>query len=145
MAVKHRRFVREIATPIRAREPLFVRLCTGFVDNLAMLLRTAFILGAFFLAQDLRTLYEKAAEPVAELDPAPTLAATPGAIDVVEDPEPVLSEGVIHALNCTFQDYRNAHYDECVKEPSSVYPRPGADPDDTGLVFYEAPILYASR
>ena len=62
---------------------------------------------------------------------------------MTETPEPVLSDGVMHALNCTYQDYRDAHYDECVKDPSRIYPRPQADPDDTGHVFYDTPVLFA--
>ncbi len=36
-----------IAAPVYVREPLFVRLCIGFVDNLTTILRTTFVVGAF--------------------------------------------------------------------------------------------------
>jgi len=76
MATNHSRKFRGIAAPVFVREPLLVRLCTKFVDNLTLFLR-------------------------------------------------------------------NAHYDDCVKDPSRIYVSPYADPDDTGQVTYDAPVLYA--
>jgi hypothetical protein len=48
-----------------------------------------------------------------------------------------------HFLNCTFEDYRTTHYDECVEAPSNIYQRPQADPDDIGYVPHDVPILLA--
>ena len=128
--------VRGIAEPYLMRKPLLVRLCATFVDNLVLILRTAFVMGAILLVQDLHVLFEEAKQPVVEVVPVPTI--------LVEVQESALSEGVRQALNCTYKDYRNAHYDECVPGPSDVYPRPQADPDDTGHVTYQSRVLYAS-
>ena len=135
--------IRGVAAPILVREPLFVRLCTAFVDNLTLIFRTGIILGAVVLVHDLRVLLDDVNQPMAESVPAQAATAESEAIDVTETLEPVLSDGVMHALNCTYQDYRDTHYDECVKGPSRIYPRPQADPDDTGLVIYYTPVLFA--
>ena len=144
MAEKRRRIIRGIAEPYFVREPLLVRLCTAFVDNLVLILRTAFVMGALLLVQDLRILFEEAKQPVVEVVPVPTIPVEVVAVDAREVQDPVLSERVRQALNCTYEDYRDAYYDECVKEPSGIYPRPQADPDDTGLVIYQSRVLYAS-
>ncbi|MDH3613448.1 MAG: hypothetical protein OEU90_12030 [Gammaproteobacteria bacterium] len=143
MAKRRRRRIRGIAEPVLVREPLLVRLCASFVDNLTLILRIAFVMGAVLLVQDLRTLFNEVTEPVAQSTPAAAVSVDIETIDATEAHEPVLSERVEHALNCTYEDYRNAHYDECVKEPSRIYVRPQAEPDDTGLVIYDAPVIYA--
>jgi hypothetical protein len=130
---------RGIAEPVLVREPLLIRLCTAFVDNLTLLLKTAFVFGAVLLIQDLRTLLEDVSQP----EPAPAVVVETQEIDDSEPRESMLTDSVKSALNCTYQDYRNAHYDECVKEPSRIYVRPQADPDDTGLVIREMPVMYA--
>lgn len=135
--------IRGVAAPILVREPLFVRLCTAFVDNLTLIFRTGLILGAVVLVHDLRLLLDDVNEPMAESVPAQVAPAEIEAIDVTETMEPVLSDGVMHALNCTYQVYRDTHYDECIKDLSEIYPRPQADPDDTGLIIYETPVLFA--
>ena len=143
MAKDGRERIRGVAAPILVREPLFVRLCTAFVENLTLMLRTGLILGAVVLVHDLRILLDDVNEPVAESVPAQAAPGESEAIDVTETMEPVLSDGVMHALNCTYQDYRDTHYDECIKVPSQIYPPPQADPDDTGLVIYDTPVLFA--
>jgi hypothetical protein len=55
-----------------------------------------------------------------------------------------MSERIKHALNCPYDEYRRAHYDECVAEPSRIYARPEADPNDTGYVTHDSPIVFAS-
>ena len=135
--------IRGVAAPILVREPLFVRFCTAFVDNLTLMLRTGLILGAVVLVHDLRLLLDDVNEPVAESVPAQVAPVESEVIDVTETLEPVLSDGVMHALNCTYQDYRDTHYDECIEVPSQIYPRPQADPDDTGHVIYDTPVLFA--
>jgi hypothetical protein len=70
MARKHKRRLSGIAAPVLVREPLLLRLCTGFVSNLALILRTAFIIGAIFLAQDFRDLTEELPQSMAEIEPA---------------------------------------------------------------------------
>ncbi|MGB5258793.1 MAG: hypothetical protein WBN44_16190 [Woeseiaceae bacterium] len=143
MAAKRRKRIRGIAQPILVREPLIVRLCTAFVDNLTLILRTAFVIASLFLVQELQPRFEKSDEPVAEIQPERiTPAASPAA--PAELKEPVFSEGVKHALNCTFADYRNENFEACVNGPSRVYGRPVAEEDDTGHIFHAAPVLYAS-
>jgi hypothetical protein len=143
MATNRKRKFRGIASPVLIREPLLVRLCATFVENLTLILRTGLIMGAVLLVHDLRILLEEVNQPVAEAVPAPAVPAESEAIGTIEAQETVLSEGVMHALNCTYEDYRNTHYDECVKDPSHIYLNPHADPDDTGHVIYDAPVLYA--
>ena len=143
MAEKRRRNFRGIAEPVLVREPLLVRLCVAFVDNLTLILRIGLVMGAVLLVHDLRTLLEEMTQPVAESVPTPAVPVEIEAFGATEAQEPVLSDNVKHALKCTYEDYRNVHYDECVKEPSIIYLKPQADPDDTGLVMYEAPVLYA--
>lgn len=135
--------LRGIAQPILVREPLFVRFCSAFVDNLALILRTAFVIGSLFLVQDLQLRIEKSGQPIAEIQ-AEQSEPTPTPVEPTQTEEPVLSDGVKHALNCTFEDYRNENFDECVNGPSRVYQRPGAEEDDTGHLFYAKPELYAS-
>ena len=55
----------------------------------------------------------------------------------------MLTERVKHYLNCTYEDYRITHYDECVEGPSRIYRGPQADPDDMGNVSYELPVQLA--
>ncbi len=143
MATNRRRKFRGIASPVLIREPLLVRLCATFVENLTTILRVGLVMGAVLLVHDLRILLEEVSQPVAESVPAPAILVESEAISTTEAQDPVLSEGVMHALNCTYEDYRNTHYDECVKDPSHIYLRPHADPDDTGYVIYDAPVLYA--
>ena len=128
--------LRGIAAPVLPDKPLFVRLCSAFVDNLAMILRGAFIVGAIVLAQQLDTFTEGLAPPVADIEPVietpvnnvePLAPAEPG--------QPVLTDRVRHYLNCTFETYREENYAECVEEPSGIYRPPEADPDDTGSLF----------
>ena len=144
MARKHKRRLSGIAAPVLVREPLPLRLCSGLVSNLTLILRTAFIIGAIFLAQDFRDFTEELPQSMAEIEPAPAVLAietepTPEA----EPQEPVLSDRVQHSLNCTYEDYRTTHYDECVEAPSNIYQRPQADPDDIGYVPRDEPILLA--
>jgi len=144
MARKRKRRLSGIAAPVLVREPLLVRLCSGFVNNLTLILRTAFIIGAIFLAQDFRDFTEELPQSMAEIEPAPAAQEietepTPEA----EPQEPVLSDRVQHFLNCTYEDYRTTHYDECVEAPSNIYQRPHADPDDIGYIPHDEPILFA--
>ena len=143
MARKRRLNYHGIAEPVHVREPLLVRLAAAFVENLTLMLKTALVVGAVILVHDLRTALEEVPQPVTESVPSSASPVVIEEIDAIEAQETVLSDRVKHAFNCTFEDYRNAHYDDCVREPSSIYVRPNADPDNTGLVFYDAPVLYA--
>lgn len=80
--------------------------------------------------------FNRSTQSIVEEPPAPP--------DVIVEQEPWLTEGVQHALNCTHADYRNEHYDECVLEPSEIYPKPEANPDDIGFIASEDLVLYAS-
>lgn len=144
MARKRKQAMRGVAQPVYAHEPLVLRLCNAFVDNLAMILRTAFVIGAFFLVQDVRLFTEEVRQPapgpapIANVDVVPV---TP--VEIREPGEAVLTDDVKRALNCTYTEYRNAHYDECVQDDSVIYQRPQAGEDETGYVLYGMQTLYA--
>ena len=129
--MRRRNELRGTAQPTLVREPLFVRLCTALVDHLGLVLKTAMLLAAAVFVQELQSSFSGAGQ-ADRLEPAPAIVTTNPVAPSVKDEfaEPVLSEGVKQALNCTYAEYRNAHYDECVNEPSQVYPKPiGEDPD----------------
>ena len=63
--------------------------------------------------------------------------------EIMEVEVPVINDRILHARNCTIAEYREEHYDECVDEPSSVYPRPEAGPDDIGFLAADSPVLLA--
>ena len=143
MADKRSRNFRGISEPVLVREPLLVRLCVAFVENLTLILKAALVVGVVLLVRDLRTFLEEVNQPVVE---SVLMQAVPLAIEEIGETgtqEPVLSDRVKQALNCTYANYRNTHFDECVKEPSSIYPRPDADPDNTGLIIFDTPVLFA--
>jgi hypothetical protein len=141
--MNRRRKLRGVAPPALVREPLLIRLCTKFVENLTLILRIGLVMGAVLLVHELRILFEEVKQPVAESALARAVPVESEEIGTTEAQEPVLTDGVMHALNCTYGEYRDAHYDECVKDPSRIYLRPQADPDDTGYVMYDAPVMYA--
>lgn len=132
-----------LAEPYLMREPAFIRLCSAFVENLAMILRVALVVGAIFLVRDLREFTEQPGPAAIEAKPIVAESESePAAPKRNEDR--VLTPGVVHAMKCTFEEYRNEHFDECVAESSEIYARPEADPDDTGFVQYQIDTLYAS-
>lgn len=144
MTRKFKRHVRGIAEPILVREPLLLRSCSAFVNNLTLILKTAFIVGAILLARDFRSLTQELGHAAVEVEPA--LLVHEVEIEPTAEPEPqepLLSERVQHYLNCTFEDYRTTHYDECVEGPSRIYQRPQAKPDDIGNLPYTVRHLYA--
>jgi len=142
MARKRKRHLSGIAEPVLGREPLFVRSCTAFVNNLTRILQTAFIVGAIFLAQEFRSLTEDLPQAVVEFETEPT--AEPAPVFAPEPQESVLTERVKHYLNCTYEDYRITHYEECVEAPSRIYRGPEAESDDMGNVSYDLPVRLAS-
>ncbi len=122
---------------------LIARLCIVFVDNLTLMMRTALVVGAIFLVQDLRLVTEKYRQLLVEVEPVLAVHAVEAEPIAVPQPEePVVTERVLHFLNCTYEDYRTLHYDECVEGHSSVYLRPLAD-DDTGYVRRDVHVLLA--
>jgi hypothetical protein len=126
--------------------PLFVRLCEGFVDNLALILRVALVCGAIVFVQQLGDVRERFAAREHDTAPPQATAEEPPVQPdpAAQDDEPWLSDGVRHALNCTHTEYRNRHYDECVQEPSDVYRRPaGETEDDIGFIARDDAALYA--
>ena len=50
MAVKKKQSFRGIAAPARSREPVLVRLCSAFVNNLSTVLKAGLVVGAVFLS-----------------------------------------------------------------------------------------------
>ena len=153
MAGNIKRPLRGNAPKTLIEPPLFVRLCQAFVDNLGIILKTGLVVGSILLLQDLLTGLEETRDTaprstrILEADrvDVPPRATTPAHEPGDEEPvaETFLSDGVQQALNCTYTEYRNAHYDECVGEPSDVYRHPPADPDDRGHLEHEAEILFA--
>ena len=137
---KHKNVFRAIAEPFVGQEPLLIRFCRGLVDNLTTILRTALVFGAVVLLQDLRDFVAETAPPVADVTP---VLVAPVEVEAPVPPSPVMTESVEMALKCTYTEFRNDHYDECVKDDSRVYKRPGADPDDTGQVFEPPEVLFA--
>lgn len=138
------RKLRGYAAPALRGRPLFIRLCEAFVENLGRILKVGLVVGGIVLVRDLDVLLEsvRTAEtdaPVAEI--ASGTEAAP--VEETKDEESALTPGVQHALNCTYTEYRNEHYDECVDEPSDIYKRPEAGPNDIGFVDYDDVILYA--
>lgn len=145
MARKRKKKSHGIAEPVLGREPLFIRLCSAFVDNLTLILRTALVTGAFFLVQDLSEFYDRVIDDAVETETAQIeVEKEPVPADVIEVKEPVINDRILHAKNCTIAEYREAHYDDCVDEPSVVYPRPEADPDDIGFLADDSPVMFAS-
>ena len=140
MARKNKRPFGGTAAPGIGREPLFVRLCAAFVDNLTMLLRIGYVVGTVFLIQQLDGLIGTPDHPkISSEQVAEELPVKP-----VEGPEtdepPLITDGVRLAYECTFKEFRTAHPDECAIDSVDRQ----AEPDDTGLIFrVDSPVLYA--
>ena len=117
---------------------MLFRACTAFVDNLAQLLRVALIVGAIFLVRDLHDFRNEISPEVAVVEPVTIIQKHESGPD-----ESLLTERVQHFLNCTYEEYRREHYDECTNGQSRIYGPPQADPDDMGNVLYKGPILLA--
>ena len=139
MSRYRRNNLRGNAEPVLRGRPLFIRFCEAFVDNLSLILKVALIVGAISFVKQLHHSPEPASTETIALE-----QETREKIKVPADGETWKSPGVLHALNCTYTDYREQHYDECVKDASEVYKRPGADPDDTSFVPRDDFVLYAS-
>ena len=117
---------------------MLIRACTAIVDNLAQVLRVALIVGAIFLVRDLHDFRNEISPEVAVVEPVTVIQK------IESDPdESLFTERVQHFLNCTYEDYRREHYDECTNGQSRIYGPPQADPDDMGNVLYNGPILLA--
>lgn len=141
MSAKRKRSLGGIFEPMLVREPLFIRLCTAFVDNLGWILRTALVIGALMLVQEFRTLTSLGERAVAGADqPVPA-----GSMPAMPQPpaDPVITDRVRHYLNCTYETYRADHYAECVEEPSRVYTSPQPGPDDMGYFHEPVQVLLA--
>ncbi|MEJ2129190.1 MAG: hypothetical protein P8X81_10130 [Woeseiaceae bacterium] len=136
--------LRGIVPPVLGDEPVIIQLCRAFVANLRIILNVAMLFGAFFLAQELRESTDN--KPVAVVEPGLVEDHAPPDTEPTDDNEtsPVLTDGVLHALNCTYEDYRKDHYAECVEDGSEVYRPIEADSDDTGHLYEEQTILLAS-
>lgn len=144
MTGKSKQRLHGIAAPVLPDKPLFIRLCEAFVENLAMILRSALIVGALALAHQFATLTEGLSPSIAEIDSVPIPAdVTAEPIVPPEPAQPVVTDRVRHYLNCTYQEYRRENYAECIDEPSGIYRPPEADPDDTGSLFRQSPLRFA--
>lgn len=144
--MRRRNELRGTAQPTLVREPLFVRLCTALVDHLGLILKTAMLLAAAVFMQELQSSFS-GTEQADRLEPTPAIVTTNPVAPTVENEgaEPVLNEGVLQALNCTYAEYRNTHYDECVREPSQVYPKPVGDEPGGAWFHNPAPGVLLAR
>ena len=116
MAAKRTNKPPGIAQPVLAGAPLFVRLCSAFVDNLASLLRVALVFGAILLVRDLRSVPGEDGQPLVEQSTPPAVVEVEATeVEVIEEDEAILNERIKHALNCTYDEYRRVHFDECVE------------------------------
>ncbi len=127
------------AEPVLRERPLFIRFCEAFVDNLGLILRVALVVGAITFVNQLPDTSAPESSDVVAIE-----QDSNEELEVPIEDETWKSPGVLHALNCTYTDYREQHYDECVEDSSEVYKRPGADPDDTSFVPRDDLVLYAS-
>lgn len=132
-----------LAEPLIGGGLLLVRAAAAFVDNLAMILRIAFITGAVFLVGEIREFTAEMSARYPDAAPAPVAVEAPPP-EATPAAGPVLSDRSLHFLNCTYDEYRRENYASCVEEPSEVYPPPEADPDDRGNAVREAPIRFAA-
>lgn len=141
-----RRKLRGIAEPVLPGEPLFIRACRAFVDNYVTLLRTAMLVGALLLVSDIDNMTSRLDPPapgqLQVLESAES-APRPPPDDAVAEPA-LLTDGIRHALSCTYEEFRKEHYDECFDGGSEVYARPDAGPDNRGGLLELPPERYAS-
>ena len=142
MTVKNKRSFRGIAAPARAREPVLVRLCSAFVNNVSTILKAGLVVGAAMFIHDFRILMDELLPAMTVSKPVP-VAVEVQAADDSETQESLYTDRVMHFYNCTFEDYRNANYEDCVLEPSEIYQPPEANPDDTGWVV-DVPFQYGT-
>ena len=109
-----------------------------------MILRVGLVFGAVFFVQELGEFVADNSVPTAELLPEETNRSEPNSASKPNGDDEWLTDGVKLALRCTYEEYRDAHYEECVDEPSLVYEQPNSEADDTTLVFGETRALLAS-
>lgn len=135
---------RAIARPESAREPAFVRACAVFVETLPLALRTALVISAAVFVHELHDFTGTADERKVDLEKLVKSSEAGVAEPADSAPiEPVLTDRVKHYLNCTYEDYRNEHFDSCVEQQSQIYRAPGAAPDETGRLPREAESRFA--
>ncbi len=111
--------------------PLIVVLGRRIAENLTLILGIAF-LGAVALVLD--NVAEHMHESVQRSAEAPEPAGSGAATEDDQKPQKLLAEEaeadrrfderVEHYRRCTFGDYREQHFDECVQKGSRVYKRP---------------------
>ena len=126
----------------RREDPsLLPRACRAFVDNYANLLRLGLIVGGLYLVSALPERMQLAPPPMAESRPAPEIPALES--NPVEQENPVLSEGVLRALNCTKRDYQRENYSDCDLADSEVYSQDEIFKDDGSRTILDVETLYA--
>jgi hypothetical protein len=144
MSSNRKRQFSGVAAPVSPGLPALVRLCSAFVDSLPTILKIAFIAAALSFAKDFRELATSLRNPVVESE---SESAEPARAEIhkgeTRPEQSVVNDRVKHYLNCTHAEYRNQHYDECVDEPSTIYARPAASPDDTSFVPVDLPFRFA--
>lgn len=140
MSQQRKQKFRGSASPLRSREPIFIRLCSTFVDNLTLILRIGFVFGVAFLvhtiADEFRATPQSSAAQIAEQS-ATEQSEAPEL--VTEKEESLLSDRVKLARDCTYREFREAHYEECVESDSAIW----HNPNGSGSVTRESPVRYA--
>lgn len=145
MAGRRKQFYRGVASPVVVREPLLVKACRMFVELLPTILRTAFVLGAVLFLHEFRELSADPARTVVVDPPLPVVQEKAEAMprEDASASMPVLNDRVRHFLNCTYEEYRREHFDECVEQQSLIYRPPQPGPDESGNALYAWPVRYA--
>lgn len=146
MRQRQRKKWQGLAAPGVGQLPLLIRACNAFVDNLTTMMRLALVIGAVFLVRDLHNAGDIAASAT-RAEPPVVQRNDDVEAETENDPTvaPVLTDAVQQALNCTFKAYRDAHYKDCVDEPSAVYAPPERAGDDTSHRIEASPLRLASE
>ncbi len=132
-------------------DALLVRFFRAFTANYATLLRVAFLVGVLAIIDPLLSRIETSVD-VAHEHPEPVESAPVAAEATETRPEALptireLDQGWKHYHQCTSdKSYRDANFDACFPDGTTVYERPKADEDDGSLLlFLEQDTLYARR
>ncbi len=139
-----KRQLRGYAVPYLVREPLLIRLCTAFVDNLTLILRMTFVFGSIWLVQNILDHYDAGTdgETMIAAEREASAAGKPAAELPPTEPT-LMTDGVRLALNCTRTDFRDAHYAECKVDDSEIYKRTAPTNDETGQLTQPSRTMYA--
>lgn len=125
----------------REDQSLLMQACRVFVDNYANLLRLGLVAGGLYFVSVFPDRLQIVPAPVVDTLPAPEPPAIEAGPD--EQEEPLMSEGVLRALNCTKRDYQREHYSDCELADSEVYTQDEIFKDDGSRTILDVETLYA--